>query len=103
MGTQPGRCGGHAAGQGAPSPSPDQPAAPPTHTYMPRRRRGVLPMLAATLAQPRPAPAAAAPGAAAGVVVVVSGKRKSGKDFVCERLLDQLGAAALRAWAEAEG
>ena len=57
---------------------------------MPRRRRGVLPMLAATLAQPRPAPASAA----AGVVVVVSGKRKSGKDFVCERLLDQLGAAA---------
>lgn len=34
----------------------------------------------------------AAEGAAV-VVVVVSGKRKVGKDFVCERLLEQLGPA----------
>ena len=35
----------------------------------------------------------AATGAAAQTVVVVSGKRKVGKDFVCERLLALLGAA----------
>ena len=33
-----------------------------------------------------------AAAAAPQVVVVFSGKRKSGKDFVCEQLLDALGA-----------